>query len=337
MSDSITDSPSPNLTLERSMYWGLLVMVGLYSIEIFMFCYSTYLLVQSTTLSSRAVRTYIVFGAVILALTTVTVFTNAVMSEFMWIDHRDAPGGPLGYAAVATSFWWQVLGTGTVLLTNSLGDALLVYRCYIIYNGRWSIIAFPCILWLSCNAMAIIMLYQSARPGSSFLHGQTVNFGVPWTSLTVALNTIVAGLIIFRIVQARRSNRKHFGDRTSSIDTYTSVIAILVESTLPFAILGLCFAVTFGMNWDVCAAFIYIFGAFCALTPQFIIFRVASGNAWTRGIASDISARISTFKGAHTESSTTYAMSTIIGVSSTSDSATDFKVGRSVASLNNKV
>ncbi|KAJ7586814.1 hypothetical protein C8J56DRAFT_766324, partial [Mycena floridula] len=254
-----------------------------------MYFYSTHLFIISTNTARRTTRLYIAFGGLILALTTVTVFTDAVLLEFMWIDHRDFPGGPLSYLAATTSAWWQVLGTATGQVTNFCGDALLLYRCYVIYNGRWSIIIFPIILYLGSFAMAMVMLVQSAIPGSPFFRGVTVNFGVPWAALSVALNFTVTALITFRILKARHSAKKHFADRISSIDVYTSLVAILVESSLPFTVLGLIFAVTYGKNVDEGPAFLLVWSAFSALSPQFIIFRVASGHAWTRNVASDVS------------------------------------------------
>lgn len=44
----------------------------------------------------------------------------------MWIDHRDAPGGPLGYLAANESIWWQVLGSAAGQVTNFMADGLLV-------------------------------------------------------------------------------------------------------------------------------------------------------------------------------------------------------------------
>ncbi|KAJ7595767.1 hypothetical protein C8J56DRAFT_1012155 [Mycena floridula] len=287
--DSIVDSPSPAINIERSLFWGLIVMTGLYAIDVFMYCYSTQMFVSSSTVARRTARMYIILGAVILSLITVTVITDAVLLEFMWIDHRDTPGGPLAYFTVTLSAWWQVLSTVTSQVANACGDALLLYRCYIIYNGSWAVVAFPFIVYLGTLAMALVMAIQSAN--SDFFKGPTVNFGVPWIALSVTLNIVVTALILFRILKARRSMSR-FSSSTSSRqshgDVYTSLVAILIESSLPFSLLGLVAAVTYGKGIDEGAGFLLIWSAFAALSPQFIIFRVASGRAWTRNVASDM-------------------------------------------------
>jgi hypothetical protein len=149
--------------------------------------------------------------------------------------------------------------------------------------------------------MAILFLYQSAVPGASFYSGLAVNFGVPWTVLTVALNAMVTILIIIPILRARNGMKNILPDDTVKI--YTGVSAVLVESALPVTILGIIYAILYGTNNEVAPAFTFIWGTFCvmnlffiprihsdrvyfqALSPQFIIFRVAMGKGWTREVA----------------------------------------------------
>jgi len=96
-------------------------------------------------------------------------------------------------------------------------------------------------------AMGIVALVQSAAPGSSIFAQQSVNFVIPWVSLTTGLNVILTGLITLRLLSARHYLIK--ADLTEARElskVYTSVVAILVESALPFSILGIIFAVLLG-------------------------------------------------------------------------------------------
>ncbi|KAF7348573.1 hypothetical protein MVEN_01374900 [Mycena venus] len=253
------------------------------------FLQSAYLSWSSDPEARRNARSYILFGGLLLALLTISVFTNSVFLEFMWIDHRDTLGGPLGFLASFSSVWWQTLGTASTQVTNFLGDGLLMYRCYVIWNTRWSILVFPFILYLGSIAMAMIMLVQSALPGSDFFRGKTVDYGVPWAALSVSLNVTLTALITLRILLARRAI-KQFQVSDKSFGVYFSVAAMVIESSLPFSLLGLIFAVTYGKNLDIGPAFLFTWATFAALSPQFIIFRVATGRAWTRDVASDLSA-----------------------------------------------
>lgn len=95
-------------------------------------------------------------------------------------------------------------------------------------------------------ALAIMSVVQSALPGSSFFQGNDIVYAVPWISLTCALNAIITILIVVRLVGARSRIRAAMSGDAASV--YTGVIAILVESALPFTFLGIVFAVLLGKN-----------------------------------------------------------------------------------------
>lgn len=109
--------------------------------------------------------------------------------------------------------------------------------------------------------MAIVTLYQSAVPGSNFFRGKTVNFGVPWASLSVSLNIIVTTLIIYKLLHGRKQLKKVLP--RDALEMYTGISAILIESALPFSILGIVFAVTYGKNLDEGPAFLFVWATFC--------------------------------------------------------------------------
>ncbi|KAJ7599629.1 hypothetical protein C8J56DRAFT_879429 [Mycena floridula] len=283
-SSPIVDAPSTHITLERSVYWGQIFMTWLYGIEVFAFCYSAHRFFSSR----HASRLYLIFGGVLLALMTITVSTDAVLCQFMWIDYRGWPGGPVEYLVMHISTWWQVLGTAASQATDILGASFLLYRCYVIYNGRWKVIILPLLIHLVASAMAIVLIVHSAMPGNQF-HDLVAQIRICWAALAVTVNVIVTVLIVVRTLRARRSMKNHVPDRKDSINTCTSTMAILVESSLPFTIIGLTFVITYGKNPDIGAAFLFVWQALSALSPQLIIFRIASGRAWTRRVAADVS------------------------------------------------
>ncbi|KAJ7583570.1 hypothetical protein C8J56DRAFT_954370 [Mycena floridula] len=287
MSDSVAASPA--IDLERSLYWGQLLMTWLYGMDVFMFLFSCFHLNSKSSETRRAHRLYLWFGGLILVLLTIVVLTDAVFLQFMWIDHRNAPGGPIGYMDANSAIWFQTVGTGANQLTNFMGDGLLLYRCFIIWNGRWLVIVLPGLIYLASISMAIVMLVQSAIPGSQFFLGKTVDFGVVWAALTVSFNVTITGIITLRILKARRLARSVKNAPAIYTNIYTSFAAILIESSLPFTVLGIVFAVSYGKHLAEAPALLFVWAAFSALSPQFIIFRVAVGRAWTRKIASDAS------------------------------------------------
>ncbi|TEB06260.1 hypothetical protein FA13DRAFT_1723068 [Coprinellus micaceus] len=88
-----------------------------------------------------------------------------------------------------------------------------------------------------------------------------------------------------------RINRLGVADTTKTSSMYTGVLAILIESALPFTIIGIGYAIIMAVTQpyqdDVLKKEFanYVFSAlyfsFAALSPQMIIFRVTTGRSWT--------------------------------------------------------
>ena len=73
-----------------------------------------------------------VYGGVLLAMATIATVFDSLWDEYIWIDHRNYPGGPLGYyagciiyAAPQTSCL-SLLGITGGAMSNILCDGLLV-------------------------------------------------------------------------------------------------------------------------------------------------------------------------------------------------------------------
>ena len=106
--------------------------------------------------------------------------------------------------------------------------------------------------------MSLIALTESALPHSNFFVTKTTDFAVPWLSLTSGLNAIVtiliSGRIIYygRMVSASRSGKS----------PYTGIVAILVESALPFTVFGILCAIYFGKQLAPELAFAVVWAGF---------------------------------------------------------------------------
>ena len=143
--------------------------------------HSTYLLLNSKSglaWKSGAVKFYIVYGFAMVILTTFEMNANHLMGELMWIEHRNAPGGPFVYYSENSTLWFNILGTTSCMVGNYLNDALLVlslfpchyiyypnlffgdqlYRLYIIYSGDWRVVIAPFLLYLATIGISIFIL-----------------------------------------------------------------------------------------------------------------------------------------------------------------------------------
>lgn len=113
---------------------------------------------------------------------------------------------------------------------------------------------------MNTTAMGILTTVQSALPGAEFFSGKTVNYGVPWISLTVAVNVSLTILICVRILLVRRQMKHCLNGQEFKV--YTGLMAILIESSLPFSILGIIFAVAYSRGWSLSLALANIWGVF---------------------------------------------------------------------------
>ncbi|KAI0826996.1 hypothetical protein BC628DRAFT_1318825 [Trametes gibbosa] len=219
-------------------------------------------------------------------LNTIFWTTQVYFGEMMWIVHVDYPGGADAYWDNNASVWYQTWGTAACIACNLINDALLAYRCYVIWNSR-RIIILPTLLWVASLAFGIGLLYESGRPQGNYFVGIATKFVTAYTASTFAFNLIVTTLIVGRIVTVGRrlsglaaaaSGASHAAE---DFHAYTGAVAIVVESALPFTVFSAAYLVTYGLGSDLANAFSF-YAMFTCLSPLLIILRVLSRRAWTR-------------------------------------------------------
>ncbi|KAJ7071441.1 hypothetical protein C8F01DRAFT_434059 [Mycena amicta] len=279
------DTPD-QLTFERAFYIGSYLTAILYGMHLFMFFLSNYFFLASPDWRKES-SFYIVYGTVMLLLWTIAHSCNAVLGQNIWIDHRDIVGGPAQYLFDNIAAWYNTLGTVSGIGMNFMADGLLLYRCFIIWGSSYKIIALPILLYFGAMSMAILLIYESAIPGASFFSGDSVSFGVPYFWLTISLNIMTTGLICGRLLAVRHRVRAILGEQ--HCQTYTGVVACLLESALPFTALGIVYVIAYARNTPYSFAILQIWADFCAISPQLIILRVALGKAWSKQTVATVS------------------------------------------------
>jgi len=229
--------------------------------------------------SRRSKTFYIGYSTAMMILITFALACNLFFGQAMWIEHRDVAGGPVAYFGENIAAWYNTLGTAADVTANVLGDGLMLYRCYVFWGHvRWAMF-FPSLVYLASVAMGITTTIQSGLPNGDFFQGITVNFGIPWIVLTIVFNIMVTAMIALRLLAMHAKGKKVLGAETTK--RYTGLLAILVESALPFTVLGICYLATYIKEIPESLAFADIWGCFVTLSPQAIILRVAMGAAWT--------------------------------------------------------
>lgn len=135
-----------------------------------------------------------------------------------------------------------------------------------------------------------IVVIVSASSMKVFIKLEGVNgdqmWRTSWLMLSVGVNLLVTGLVCHHIWRAQRNLSESLS--TNHVRPYLGIVAILIESSLPFTMLGIASSVFAGLG---------IYGeevadenlsrawfVFCALSPQLIIFRVVTDRAWAKDL-----------------------------------------------------
>jgi hypothetical protein len=93
--------------------------------NLFLYTYSTYLLMTSIKPVQRRIF-YICFGGLLMLLLTISAASNNAFCELMWIEKRNNPGGPPTFLSANLAAWYNVFGTATDCAANIMTDGLLV-------------------------------------------------------------------------------------------------------------------------------------------------------------------------------------------------------------------
>ncbi|KAJ2912618.1 hypothetical protein MD484_g7796, partial [Candolleomyces efflorescens] len=260
-------------------------------VHIFMAVYGLIVFLETPKPDRTGRAFYIAVSFIITALSALCAALNAVL---VYDNLMKAQSGT-DYAITlleqtGSGYPLRILSNCVLRSFISVGDALMVYRCMIIWRESvWVTIlpALTCIGAFSAGLGANVQKYR-------YSNIQTLNnLDLVATCLTVVTNTMVTALIIFYI---RRERQVLFKLQTAPLDmkVYTGAIALVVESALPLTISGLLLIATsiqsnqsFGLKASMIAAQMlapvsFLFYALCSLSPHLIIFRVTMGRSWVK-------------------------------------------------------
>ncbi|KAJ3504645.1 hypothetical protein NLJ89_g7829 [Agrocybe chaxingu] len=272
-------SPPSDYPIERSAYYGDFASNILVGIDIWLFAYSAYFLNRGAYSRTRR-RLLIGYSFILLLLLVAASLSRLRVGMLMWIDHRYfVPGGPRGYLRESPP--WNLLGIVAVMVADVWSNLLMIYRCYVVLSQKMAwVITLPLALLITSTAFAVLTIIEGVRPGATFFDGKSLAFGLFWVSFTVSFNVVVTLLICGRLLSSYLILRRIGGHALAK--ERLGVIAILVESALPFSVFGVVLLVLYGVKSPIATAFADVWGVIVGLSPQLIILRVAMGRAVTK-------------------------------------------------------
>jgi len=221
-------------------------MVGL-----FMECilYGVYLVTfgmcMRALLSKRTANASIKYHMVLVSL---LMFTFATLDVAFGLRHNleafiyyKGPGGAIGEFGIESN-WVNVMKTADYVAQTAIGDGILVYRCYMVYNKRWIIVSIPAILWLATSVCSVITIeIEATLRQNAFLNERSLTpFITSTLILTLVLNILTTSLIVYKIYTVNRNStsfqsRSNIGS-TTEVTQLGQVMRIIIESGLIYTL-----------------------------------------------------------------------------------------------------
>ncbi|KZT60443.1 hypothetical protein CALCODRAFT_506885 [Calocera cornea HHB12733] len=203
---------------------------------------------------------------------TLTLAFTYARAQKGFITLRDADGGPVAYFG-AMSSTEEVLRTAFICAYLVLADAILIYRCWVVWSENYWIVAFPFLLWIGSIVVDSIMIATMARMDST-ISIFVINLGKWITavlSFTLAQNIIVTALIVYRIWVVNTSTGR------SSTSTLRPIIAVLLESGCLYVTTLFVFLVTYLASSNAQFIMVDILNPMIGIAFTILIVRVGMG------------------------------------------------------------
>ncbi|KAI0741915.1 hypothetical protein C8Q80DRAFT_1110638 [Daedaleopsis nitida] len=313
MASTSSFPPPPDLALERSSLVGALVGAMAYGVHTAIFVQCLYYIVpRNFTLKRGTITNWLLalYTCIMFAMGTLNFACNSKITELMFVDNREFPGGPMVWFFAHYNIGTNTAGHSALIIADSLATGLLLWRCYVIWNSVW-VIVFPMLAFMATIALSILTLFQSSRPDASIWSSTTVQISLPYFSVAMSLNVLLTILLVGRLIYMSRQAKLTLGREHATM--YNSIVAMLIESAVPFAVMGLAYIVAYARgNSEVQNVLLPIFAQVMCISPEVILLRVALNRSVTSRTATSGSTELSIkYRSGFTHRGSAYQFSTM--------------------------
>ncbi|KAF9479177.1 hypothetical protein BDN70DRAFT_702819 [Pholiota conissans] len=190
--------------------------------------------------------------------------------------------------AIGWTFFWEFKNWDTfttnllVCLITWIGDILVIYRCYCVWNNNLILIIIPLILLAASVAVNVYVLVWFGNPLAYSPHSEIMALNSIYP-ISLAQNVITTGLITLKIWnQHRNSSASGVVDRSSRL-SLLKIVRIIIESAMIYTGQLFILLVLYFRN----DTFQYIVQ--CAIVPSlgivFVLIALRVHNARQRDVA----------------------------------------------------
>ncbi|KAI0044517.1 hypothetical protein FA95DRAFT_252655 [Auriscalpium vulgare] len=227
--------------LDLAILWALLGNSILYGVHAVTFGNAVWVLIFVKRRQARRPRligaTFLLFaiGTVHIALAFRLVIEAFVLYE-----------GPGGAEAQLSQISNVLVNVKNSLYISQvlIGDAMLIYRCFMVHGKNWWIVVLPIILWLGNVILGAFIVYipftlhEHAVLSVSRL-GPFITSGM---SLTLTINIFCTTMIVRQIWLTQQRSLRIFGsDGFKHVQSFTRAIGIIIESAAMYTVTAIVF------------------------------------------------------------------------------------------------
>ncbi|KAF9653281.1 hypothetical protein BDM02DRAFT_3107868 [Thelephora ganbajun] len=129
-----------------------------------------------------------------------------------------------------------------------LGDGLMIYRVWIIYQRSWLIVALPILLTMATGSLIAVTIWEfsNLKPGQSAFVMRVKDIAPALFSVPLVTNLVITGLLIWRIKQAQNTTK--FTSNKKLYAFYQRVIRNTIESCILYPLVLLITLILYCLN-----------------------------------------------------------------------------------------
>ncbi|KAF8880628.1 hypothetical protein BD779DRAFT_1069533 [Infundibulicybe gibba] len=224
---------SEGFTFEMANLVAVWVEILLYGIYVCLFVQSMYIMASKARENITSVKVFFIATVLLFIIATCNVAINfyRLLRGYIWL--RDTVG-PEAYFGDFQR-WDNTANDALLFIMTWIGDALVIYRCWIIWNYNYYVIILPAMLMtVSVGVNTASMYWFSHLDRISFARLMKLMSAI--YPLAFAQNTLATGLIAYRIWTQHRASVRVGVHNTGSRMNLMYIVRIVVESAMVYTV-----------------------------------------------------------------------------------------------------
>ncbi|KAK0231762.1 hypothetical protein EDD85DRAFT_793436 [Armillaria nabsnona] len=162
----------------------------------------------------------------------------------------------------------------TGIMATDIADAAMIWRCWVIWGGRWFIVFIPILFLIAETVIKSVQIYHLIHDvldvGLS-VYNDTTDWMSMYLSLSLAATLMCTLLIVYRILSV--------GGVKAGLRTYRGVVEVIVESAALYSTILIIF-ISLNARNELCTGYVDVIAcSIKGIAPTLLIGRVAAGHA----------------------------------------------------------